>query len=610
MKTVMNIFITLSLAIGLETTAFAQGFPMLQATVLPAPEAIEDNDLHILKTVLGLQVFPDSEDPNQFYYVPPFRVYQFVEGATGFMPYISKIEALDQAEKNLTAYKSPESRTFNNDPIIMYQREQIDDEERTLEKLEGRVFDLQEKITDLQRELIREERENNESIVKILKEMIQDRTSQQNKEIGKQETCVNNIKGLKSKIEQRIASLTRSYAYEALNPVLVTLSSAGSTLDTSDFDDVDQLLAATKNEIQRLKKSDGGFMAMSLYSGFTGEELNALTYFKAKYMPHIKVSLLASNKLEFIALTEVQRGRDGADGVTMVHSTNGAGNYQNANFNINTTVEGAKTLMAHPGPFNFPIVVKAKVNRKLPAFEARLDCDFSNVYNVASDMDVKDGLVIFDNDITGSLKGNDSSDGFCHVELISGDPEAAEVAALNELATTYENLNIHRMVLSHQEANKHFGRIMDDIEGNRRNRDDNDEGSWFNFSGIGQVASYAFGSINGFHWHTNRQNLERISNMKFSRVISIAGNKEIDQILSARICLYYSAINKAYNRCSEQQQENADRASVAFTKAMNSSACAEGDSSIECGQKRDRYAPELLAPVPTIAKDNNLPSNI
>jgi hypothetical protein len=98
--------------------------------------------------------------------------------------------------------------------------------------------------------------------------------------------------------------------------------------------------------------------------------------------------------------------------------------------------------------------------------------------------------------------------------------------------------------------------------------------------------------------------------MKFSRVISTSGNKEIDQILSARICLYYSAINKAYNRCSEQQQENADRASVAFTKAMNSSACAEGDSSMECGQKRDRYAPELQAPVPTTAKNHNLPSNL
>src|SRR6266536_552118 len=67
--------------IYLATQNICLAFPKPQSTKLPMPEAFLKYDPKNALNVINLDVYQDSEDPNLYFYVPPFHIQQYKQGA-------------------------------------------------------------------------------------------------------------------------------------------------------------------------------------------------------------------------------------------------------------------------------------------------------------------------------------------------------------------------------------------------------------------------------------------------------------------------------------------------------------------------------------------------
>ena len=73
--------------------------PKYQSTKLPFPnlKVLADVDEEMLKTVLALEVHQDSKEPTLYYYVPPFHIRQYLQGAASLMTHSEKLRYFAEA---------------------------------------------------------------------------------------------------------------------------------------------------------------------------------------------------------------------------------------------------------------------------------------------------------------------------------------------------------------------------------------------------------------------------------------------------------------------------------------------------------------------------------
>lgn len=547
--------------------------PKYLKTSLPLPEHMDDADRYMVAEVINLAVHEDSEDPNQYYYVPPFHIRQYKQGAAGML--LNTLMIREYAAAKVAVKKELEARAK--------YAEEYDHQE--LSRLRAEVAQNKSNVKDAELKLEEAMAGGNEQIIALRKESLA-REAAFLEESILELADANEI--LAEKRHLLPPGLGRGYYERALNH----LAYAGSSIPYSGGEDPEILEPVIEQALDSLGGGYGGYISINAYGGFTKKQLDALTAYKTKYMPHIKLSLLPLEKLTFVPLTELhQYNWASAKPVSMFRQVNGSGDYLGAAVVIDITIAGAIGLSEHMTPFIPPLGIKATLKQYMEPTEAELVCDFTSGFTMLGQADVRDGKDIYDNDVMINMEASDKSEGACKINHISGDRASAEYKALFELQKELEAAHVYKTNLAYQERKRYNDAVIRDIHNNRRDsrgtirriRTIYSKNGW-DMSDITQLSSIAA----DFHWHTNSQNVSNLSSLKFTKKISVTGNETITKDLPMNLCLVYNPEVNAYDRCTEIDEGIATGMQEAMHNAESSEECREASDPIDCGKRRDK----------------------
>lgn len=546
----------------------SRALPKYERTMLPFPDHMDEGDQLMAQEVLQLQVYQDHEDENQYYYVPPFHVRQYTQGAGSMMLHnysVKQFAAANKEIKNRIRYLME----YDNVQIQNYEKSAAESRSRVeiaLQKLEDAIERGNETIIKLRERNLASEEDNFKKAVKDLDEA-------------------------KERL-QALGTLVPLNMRKALNEqIVMELAQAGINVPYDENQDPGVSFIQLKDTIKDFASSYGGYLSANVYGGFTQEQVDALRAYKQKYMPRLKISLLPVEKLTFFSLTEWQNDPNAwSYSSKMFRTINGAGDYLGAAIVMDTTIAGSLGLAEHLQPFVLPVGIKATFKQAAEPTEAELTCDFSAGYSVQGRADVRDGLVIYDNDITNTISSSDFSNGACSLRYISGDRGSAQFKALEAMEQQFENMRIHRTVLAHEEKTAYYKSLLEDIQKNRRQ----DEPKYRRV--VRQLTSQGWTTVvvegltraADFHWHTNIQDVSHVSDVKFTKHIYIAGSEIVQRDLPTNFCLVFNGGINAYDRCTTEEEKQALDMQRASRMVAQTPECANTTDPFECGRNRDQ----------------------
>lgn len=569
----------------LASQSFA--LPKYERITLPFPDKMDESDKALAQEVLKLEVYQDSKDSNQYYYVPPFHIRQYRKGAGSPMLHVNNVKSYTAAKNELEEL-SRYAETYSLKEIQRLE------EQKNIDN--GHVTDALEKIEEAT--IL-----GNQPLIDMRKKQLERRElilEQSSKKLAQAEAIIDKGQTLLP------AGLGRGFYERAM----LKIAGTGFSLNLSASESADVLSVEIRKALGELSASYGGNIGVNAYGGFTKAQLDALVAYKSKYMPQIRVSILPVEKLSFFPLTEWQNGTKTAS--LMVKQINGAGDYLGSAIIIDTTIAGAVGFAEHLGPFVLPIAIKATLKQQIEAVEAILHCDFSNGFSVKGRADVKDGLVIFDNDVTNTIKGKDENIGACNLEHISGNIKSAEYAGLQKIEEQFEAMRIKRVALSRDEKEAYLKGVMADIDNNRRKEEPHYTRTIRRFNGFGweEVLIEGLTRAADFHWHTNIQDISNISTVKFDKKISLKGYEVIEKDLPVNLCLVFNSARNAYDRCVDVEEDDAKNMSDSMQKVQQSEICKNTTDPFECGRKRDKAGETSRPDYTPTANDNAVPSTL
>lgn len=602
----------------LSTTPLA-AYPMGNVVTLPVPiKKIELQDLDILKTILDVPLYPDSQDKNLFHYAPPFRVLPYKEGATSIIPNTIKAENVYKADTALNRMQSEEEQPpehVMNDPGINSKREWINFQEKNLAELKlnlsNEIKEISSEIKRMRSKLEEATANENKKLIDYYEKAISERKAELAtlKEEGdskvKDETL--KLENMRIDLDKSIAKAVEEWRRRKLYPILTNLASAGSPIDTKLYPKNEDLIAAMNKALDELKRSNGGFLSMNIYSGFTDQQLKEIRLLKKKYWPELKLSLMMANDLQFTSLAQLENSRRGVRENTMFKEVRGSGGYHGATVNFDLTVDGATSLSTALGPFVLPVGINAVIREEVPAFRGNLNCDYTNGFNTQGRADVIDGWIFWDNDIRNSIRTTSNARGNCSIQVYEGDPQGAEYVALKEIENNLENHLIRQTKLSQREARHMQNSVLNQLGLRQIEANVENDNSWIkDISDMGrtELAFRVIGSNS--YWHTSKYNTGITESLNFNKSISHKGFGAVRKDMNATLCLFFNAEKRAYDRCTSAQEEKAENFMVATKDASTSTECKDAKTLNECMKNRLANAPELKPQKEEKAVDNYL----
>ncbi len=554
------------LALSLLFSHSSFSLPTYHRVTLPLPSTIANEDSAMISEVLKLEVYEDSRNANLFYFLPPFHVRQYKTGAAGLMLHAYNIKKYVAAVHELNA-RAEYAESYSRAAIENLYAQKIIEEEK--------VEIAREKLAEALAT-------GNEPLIALRKESLDQKLATVVKTISKIEQAEDIIREGGTLLPP---GLGRAYFERAL----LYLSEIGARLPYSGGESPKILTTALHNAFDEVASSYGGFLSLNVYGGFTKPQLDALRQYRAKYMPHITVALLPIDKLTFFPLTEWQKGSSTDGNSKMFNQINGSGDYLGAAIVLDTTIAGSIGLAKHLAPFVIPVGIRASLKQKLEPTKAELRCDFSSGFQVQGRADIKDGLIIYDNDITNTMKSMDRNQGACDLTIISGDRKSAELMALKELESQFEAIRLNRVALSRSEKEAYLNGVLNDIAHNRRSNDQRLS------SGISQLFSLnwqglvltALAQASDFYWHTNIQDFANVSSIRFQKRISIDGHETIEKDVPTKLCLAFNNDTRSYDRCTEVEESSSTSARDGIAAAAMSAECSGVVDPFTCGRLRE-----------------------
>ncbi|MFY0577765.1 hypothetical protein ACN28S_28695 [Cystobacter fuscus] len=114
---------------------------------------------------------------------------------------------------------------------------------------------------------------------------------------------------------------------------------------------------------------------------------------------------LPIQSISYFSLAETMTGSNDQQriGVALFRSMKGSGDGSSGTYNFDLTLDGAEKFSSAPPPIVVPVGLKAQLTVRPPALKARLSCDFTTGWSVQGRTDIKDGLIIFNDDIYTSM---------------------------------------------------------------------------------------------------------------------------------------------------------------------------------------------------------------
>ncbi len=545
--------------VGAITSLNASAVPNYLSTTLPIETTMfsDSNLKDVLEFLPTLTVYQDSENPNQYYYLPPFRAVDGIAAsAITNDAQIARFDKIDNIQNDL--YTASNKEWF---------------------ALQAQYLSIKTRLNSLKPadEFMRPALESLALQIKTDYDAATLRASQATAEVPI---------GIVNAANKRISQL---------------LAAGGFTMsDSSSLNEQLTLLG-------RFSRSNGGVFTTNIFAGFYGNEAAVVKkYHEARAirgLPRVNISLISVESFEWGSLAETVTKSDGSEtaGVPLFRSINGGGNLTGSTVNADLTIDGARKFQNALPPIILPIYAKATLIQKYPSFKARLKCDFTTGWTVEGRADVKDGLVIYNNDITTSMVAKDvsSTKKPCSVTFDGGGApssairEAAYRESLLRVQDKLTDLYLTRTNLAQAEKTAYFNGITQDIQNNRHTGANN---GWsesiqsYVMGGWTGLAVSTFSQASNFYWHTNIQQVKNLSNLKWEEEITDNSNSNLQISLPMQICLAYNPAKKAYVSCAKDELLNSDNVTRASEKAKASVECQATTTSAECGNARAQSA--------------------
>jgi hypothetical protein len=384
---------------------------------------------------------------------------------------------------------------------------------------------------------------------------------------------------------------------------------SGIQATTGELEDV----GMRTRKLGDLSASNGGFLSGNLYAGFTPEQLDLLRSYKTFRadlgLPQVRIVVLPLQSISFFSLAETYSDSHSkpAVGIPLFRGMNGSGNFQGATFNFDLTLDGAEKFSSAPPPIIVPIGVEASLTVRPPTFKASLSCDFTTGWSVEGRTDIKDGLIVYNNDITTSMVAKDISETNkpCKLSVEGGtgaEHEYAYYQALIALQKRFEDLFFERSSMAQKEKMAYWQKVQDDISANRHKGANQGWSSLFiAATRLGFVGTLLGGFANAsqFYWHTNAQNIHNLSTVKFQEELVFDQNQTIKYPLATLdMCLAWNPRLKRYVACTADEERSAQTVENAYGEARQS--CDQSSTTIECRDNRNTTSP--------VNENGNIPS--
>jgi hypothetical protein len=543
---------------SLSSANLAQAVPKSESTSLPVTAAMfNDPSLkEVLEFLPSLTVFQDSTDPSQYFYLPPMRA---VEGiAATALVNDAQIGRSDQVAKLRRKIQG----LAGGDYLFLQAQYQA---------VMSRIAGLKPEEVSFKPVL--------ESIAETIKADYEKATQ------AAQDYERALPAGLKKTMQEGIAEELGSAGFSVSDPSSVR---ERATLEG------------------RLNRSNGGLFTANVFSGFYRNEVSLVKKYheaRAKLgLQHLKISLMPLESFTWAPLAETALRNDGTEteDIPLFRKIQGGGNLTGATVNIDLTLDGARKFAKNLGPVILPIYGKAKLIKKYPAFRATLKCDFTTGWKVQGRTDVRDGLIIYNNDVTTDMVAEDISTTAtpCRVTVDGGggseEREAAIRASIEKVKERLASLFFSRTHLAKNEKDSYFNGVMTDIQNNRHSgANDGWTGVATSYLGGGWAGVFVSGvsQASNFYWHTNIQKVRSLSQVKWEEEILENGNSRVEQEIPTNICLAYNPSKAGYVACSETEKIEATSVTKAAEAASKSPVCMTAEDSVECGLKRASEGP-------------------
>ena len=529
----------------------------------------------IAKAIASLQLFKDDKDKNLYYYVPPFRILPYKEGAAGGLRNYQLIEDLETARKILTDIKN---KTYEQEAWFLGR---LKDSLNHIDYLKNNLKYTQERINHWKNNLKEALVLDQKALIEVCYKFIDDESKQLVAENIKIENETKELeKYKKNLIEEHITSqIAFASAY---------LRMAGGFFEAKLYNDAEELVEAFGDALATADNAYAGFFSMTIYAGFTKAELDAVTKYK-KLVPQARIVIMPGSKFTFSSTTDVGTEKDQLKRIKMFSNSTGAGNYTGANIVFDLTSAGARALTLSLDPFIVPLKISAETTFRLEPFHAELRCNFSNEFSSKGIASSKKGFLFFPDEITNNISTTSVSNGGpCSLRHISGDSKSAEFEAMKKTKAFFDKIHLEEVEMNEMDKKIHVEHVNRELERHQTNNDSpffNSISSYLRL-GLGGVLLEGLSKLSSRKRYMRYEDTHRLSNHSFNETIHLTKSENQRTEWGVRLCLKYDANVLAYMRCSELDESNAVSIVEATENALNKSVCKSNDTIIDCRNKR------------------------
>ena len=549
--------------------------PKLQTTTLPLPvnQNMAQQDKQSIDFVVGMPVYQDNSDSNQYYYIPKLQASVNADGV---------------------------SATFIKNEVAVSSSSQISDLSLKLSNLTAEeYFNIRKVVMDLQ---------------KIIDEKIKTDPSDPN--IAIYQNYLNRALERKKEAETNITSFQNSIPGGVLvslyNNIATFFSEAGIYFPLYNGESFTDRQNRLNQSLADLNSSNGGLITANVYGGFTEDELFKIKTYKNNYAQNIKISIIPLASLSFESLTELQYDANGIKsqraGIPIFSSLKGGGTLSGATFNFDLTTNGAVSFARNLSPFIPPIAVKGTLKQQATTFKATLDCDFGAGFIIPEGSVINKQVAVFnDNTISNFVMNKQQSQqqSACQITMHSGDSQAAQYAAIQYLEKEISQWQIQKSNLSPADKNQHWQQVQQAQQGQMPPPNNGYQNVFqaYQQSGWDKSAPAALASRPNFYWQSNAQEMKSLSGMRIHKEISSNEPQAIQISIPTNICFVWNVKSQAYRACNPGEQSKALPLADATQSAKQSQSCSATQDAIQCGKSRNTNAP-------TSSEGNILPDNI
>jgi len=341
----------------------------------------------------------------------------------------------------------------------------------------------------------------------------------------------------------------------------------------------DKAHAATLNYLENaVERGNTGNLTINIVAMAHPKEQDAIVLYQ-HLMTHLQngptqITYLPAKQIQWVPLAELAKDGD-VIGVPVFRHLAGGGSFGGGALTADLTLGGAENLQKienanYSKPVILPIAPKAKVLVRGPALKGKIDCQFKTFADAKLRSDVKDGAVIYNNDlfenITYSKKGGfGDKNSPCKITITGGMDNATDRDLVKYLMDDLVKTQLIGRYFTKVEANE---KMVNDLvkkhklavaraqeEGRNRPTQRVVRRSRTSFlGGLFSRSSTRVSYVRPFYWHTTSNKLKALSEEGFHLEINFNPNRWIDVDLNANVCVYYNIQDKAFQPCKDLKQ--------------------------------------------------------